>query len=67
MGSRSNSATGRVRRWPALLVGLAVALGSAACTSDDDPPAEDDAAPVVQHGGPGEEGETLSPDEAEAI
>ena len=66
MGSRSDSGTGRVRRWPALLVGLAVALGSAACTSDDDPPA-DEAAPVVQLGAPGEAGKTLSPDEAEAI
>lgn len=66
MGSRSDSGTGRARRWPALLVGLAVALGSAACTSDDDPPA-DEAAPVVQLGAPGEAGKTLSPDEAEAI
>ena len=66
MGSRSDSGTGRVRRWPAVLVGLAVALGSAACTSDDDPPA-DEAAPVVQLGAPGEAGKTLSPDEAEAI
>ena len=66
MGSRGVSGTGRSRRWPALLVGLAVALGSAACTSDDDPPA-DEAAPVVQLGAPGEAGKTLSPDEAEAI
>ena len=66
MGSRSDSGTGRVRRWPAVLVGLAVAVGSAACTSDDDPPA-DEAAPVVQLGAPGEAGKTLSPDEAEAI
>ena len=47
-------------------MGLAVVLGSVACTADD-PPAEDDAAPVVQLGAPGEEGKTLSPDEAEAI
>ncbi len=66
MGSRSDSGTGRVRRWPAVLVGLAVAVGSVACTSDDDPPA-DEAAPVVQLGAPGEAGKTLSPDEAEAI
>jgi len=66
MASRSDSGTGRARRWPALLVGLAVALGSVACTADD-PPEEDDAAPVVQLGAPGEEGKTLSPDEAEAI
>ncbi|MGF9763704.1 DUF305 domain-containing protein [Microvirga sp. 0TCS3.31] len=56
----------RTRRWPVVLVGLTLALGSVACTADD-PPAEDDAAPVVQLGGPGEEGKTLSPDEAEAI
>jgi uncharacterized protein (DUF305 family) len=56
----------RTRRMPVVLVGLALALGSVACTADD-PPAQDDAAPVVQLGGPGEEGKTLSPDEAEAI
>ena len=56
----------RTRRMPVVLVGLALALGSVACTADD-PPAEDDAAPVVQLGAPGEEGKTLSPDEAEAI
>src|SRR6478736_2816236 len=66
MGSRTDSSTGRVRRWPVVLVGLAVALASAACTSDDEAPA-DEAAPVVQLGAPGEAGETLSPDEAEAI
>lgn len=54
------------RRWPVVLVGLALVLGSVACTADD-APAEDDAAPVVQLGAPGEEGKTLSPDEAEAI
>jgi len=56
----------RTRRMPVVLVGLALALGSVACTADDPPP-QDDAAPVVQLGGPGEEGKTLSPDEAEAI
>jgi uncharacterized protein (DUF305 family) len=47
-------------------VGLALVLGSVACTADD-PPAEDDTAPVVQLGAPGEDGTTLSPDEAEAV
>jgi uncharacterized protein (DUF305 family) len=66
MGSTNDSGTGRARRWPALAVGLVVALASVSCTSDDDAPA-DDAAPVVQLGAPGEAGRTLSPEEAEAI
>lgn len=69
MASRSDSVPRpghATRRWPVVLVGLALVLGSVACTADD-APAEDDAAPVVQLGAPGEEGKTLSPDEAEAI
>ncbi|MFC7725306.1 DUF305 domain-containing protein [Nocardioides sp. GCM10028917] len=69
MASRSDSvprAAHATRRWPVVLVGLALVLGSVACTADD-PPVKDDAAPVVQLGAPGEAGKTLSPDEAEAI
>src|SRR6478735_2683398 len=69
MASRSNGVhrpVRRTRRWPVGLVGLALVLGSVACTADD-PPAEDDTAPVVQLGAPGEDGTTLSPDEAEAV
>lgn len=65
MRSRGDSRTGLVHPWLVLLVGVAVALGAAACTSDEPP--EDDAAPVVQLGAPGESNTTLSPEEAESI
>ena len=66
MGSRGDSRSTWSRPWAALLVALVVALATAGCTSDE-PPAEEESAPVVQLGAPGEAGETLSPDEAEAI
>jgi uncharacterized protein (DUF305 family) len=62
----SDSRAVRPGPWSALVVGLAVTLGLAGCTSDDPSP-DEDTAPVVQLGAPGESGETLSPDEAEAI
>ena len=66
MGTRDDSRGGLVRRWLAAVAGLGLAVGLSSCTSDD-PPAEEESAPVVQLGAPGEAGETLSPDEAEAV
>lgn len=65
MRSRDDGRTGLVHSWLVLVVGAAVALASAACTSDE--PREDEAPPVVQLGAPGESNATLSPEEAESI
>jgi uncharacterized protein (DUF305 family) len=65
MRSRDDGRTGLVHPWLVLVVGVAVALGSAACTSDE--PRQDEAAPVVQLGAPGEPNTTLSPEQAESV